>query len=689
MRVSLFLLPLVVIAGCSASRYAVPDVQRLPDEAFVRPPDGLLERPDLQAVVDLQVLRKGLDLISYLNHPDAAVRARAAFALGSVQFPGAVPELLNLLSDSSPNVRADAAFAIGQTADSTAGPTLLGALRDESDQVVQAELVEALGKTGDEQSLLELLTINLPETVEDVRHLAIARFGLRSVHHPDAVAHLFKRGGEFIELNESSAYYFGRMRITAPWAEQADAVREGYHNLFGSDPTQMHLMLAFGRLGEDEDSQAITSTLAADPEWRNRNNAARAIGMLGDRVPRFQNNLLDALEDENENVASTAAGVLSRIEGPSPGLVQEVGEWIPANGHLPGVTGRLLPVLVQGGRVDDVVPWLDAQDDPFLRARGLSALGEAWDAHSLDLLFDEADNEDTRIAYAALNALKERWEAARMSSDAARFYTAFAEGVERADLATTSASASILSDSLFLPFDPGTHLRSVYEDMEAPADIEPMVEIIKAVGEIRDGQEIDFLVDVVMQSHHPVLREAAEEALNGRLDEGIDVEARGETVTSTVLIDWDQLARYGSRPLLTLFTEYGPIVIEMDAEQAPQTVQKIIRSTIRGDYDGVPFHRVVPNFVIQGGDYFRQDGFGGPEVAIRSEFTRIRYRTGTAGIASSGKDTEGVQYFITHSIQPHLDGRYTAFGRVIHGQDVVDVIQQGDVVERANVTKIE
>ena len=173
------------------------------------------------------------------------------------------------------------------------------------------------------------------------------------------------------------------------------------------------------------------------------------------------------------------------------------------------------------------------------------------------------------------------------------------------------------------------------------------------------------------------------------MDEGIEVEARGETVPATVLIDWDQLAEYGPRPLLTLFTEHGPIVVEMDAEQAPQTVQKIIRSTIRGDYDGVPFHRVVPNFVIQGGDYFRQDGFGGPDVAIRSEFTRIHYTTGTAGIASSGKDTEGVQYFITHSMQPHLDGRYTAFGRVIHGQDIVDVIRQGDVVVRAMVVKDE
>lgn len=689
MRTALLLPVFLFFAGCSASRYVVPNVDRLPDEAFVRPSDGLLERPDLQAVVDLQVLRKGYELMSYLNHPDAAVRARAAFALGSVQFTGAVPELLNLLSDASPNVRADAAFALGQTADSTAAPSMLVALSQEDEPAAQAELIEAVGKIGDEEALLDLLHISIPEAAEDLRHLAIARFGIRGVHHPDAVAHLFKRGGERIVLNEASAYFFGRVRDTETWSHQADALREAYQNLFGSDPTIMHLIAAFGRLGEQEDHQTLAGTLVSDPDWRNRNNAARAIGILGDYVPRFQTDLLNALDDTNANVAMTAAGALAGIEGPSPDLTQQVSDWTLANENRPNVAGGLMPVLVNGGHVDHVMGWLDAQEDPFVQVRGLSALGGAWDNASLDLLFDKATDADTRVAYAALNALKERWEVARESADAARFYGAFASGVTRADLATTSAGASILSDTLFLPFDPGHHLRSVFEQMEAPADIEPMVEIINAVGEIRDGQEIDFLVDVVIQSGHPVLRQAATDALNGRLDEGIDVEARGETIPTTLLIDWDQLAGYGRRPLLTLFTERGTIVIEMDTEQAPQTVQKLIRSAVRGDYDGVPFHRVVPNFVVQGGDYFRQDGFGGPEVAIRSEFTRIRYRTGTVGIASSGKDTEGVQYFITHSMQPHLDGRYTAFGQLIYGQDVVDRVQQGDVVVRATISKDE
>jgi len=126
-------------------------------------------------------------------------------------------------------------------------------------------------------------------------------------------------------------------------------------------------------------------------------------------------------------------------------------------------------------------------------------------------------------------------------------------------------------------------------------------------------------------------------------------------------------------------------VLELDASQAPQTVQTITRFAREGRYDGVPFHRVIANFVIQGGDFARGDGYGGPDFFLRSELTRIPYRTGTLGMASAGKDTEGSQFFITHSMQPHLDGGYTAFGRVVEGQDVVDRILANDRVLSATV----
>ena len=150
-------------------------------------------------------------------------------------------------------------------------------------------------------------------------------------------------------------------------------------------------------------------------------------------------------------------------------------------------------------------------------------------------------------------------------------------------------------------------------------------------------------------------------------------------------IDWAFLREMGEHPELHLETEKGKIVLVLKTESAPMTTQTLLQAARAGRYDGVPFHRVVPNFVIQGGDYTRRDGFGGDGPFIRSEFTRLPYRRGTAGIASAGKDTEGNQYFVVHSMQPHLDGRYSAFGYVIEGEDVVDRVYEDDRVVRATV----
>jgi cyclophilin family peptidyl-prolyl cis-trans isomerase len=120
--------------------------------------------------------------------------------------------------------------------------------------------------------------------------------------------------------------------------------------------------------------------------------------------------------------------------------------------------------------------------------------------------------------------------------------------------------------------------------------------------------------------------------------------------------------------------------MELLPTEAPLTVDNFVRLAQRGYFRGITIHRVVPNFVIQDGDP-RGDGNGGPGYQIRCEINQVPYERAAVGMALSGKDTGGSQWFVTHSRQPHLDGGYTVFGRVASGMHVVDNIVRGDIVQ--------
>jgi cyclophilin family peptidyl-prolyl cis-trans isomerase len=137
--------------------------------------------------------------------------------------------------------------------------------------------------------------------------------------------------------------------------------------------------------------------------------------------------------------------------------------------------------------------------------------------------------------------------------------------------------------------------------------------------------------------------------------------------------------------MVYLDTDRGTIQIELAVLDAPLTVENFVTLARKGFFDGVSVHRVVPDFVVQLGDP-RGDGEGGPGYTIRDEINERAFLRGTVGMAlDEWPDTGGSQFFITLSPQPHLDAKYTAFGRVVSGMDVVDRIQQGDVVRRVRV----
>lgn len=159
----------------------------------------------------------------------------------------------------------------------------------------------------------------------------------------------------------------------------------------------------------------------------------------------------------------------------------------------------------------------------------------------------------------------------------------------------------------------------------------------------------------------------------------------GAVQTRNTIADYERaIARVGNSVRAEVSTSKGSFTIDLLPEAAPLNVDNFIQLANRGYFNGITFHRVVPNFVIQGGDP-RGDGNGGPGYSIRCEINQVPYERGAVGMALSGKDTGGSQWFVTHAPQPHLDGGYTVFGRVTAGMNVVDNIVRGDVIRSISV----
>jgi peptidyl-prolyl cis-trans isomerase B (cyclophilin B) len=138
----------------------------------------------------------------------------------------------------------------------------------------------------------------------------------------------------------------------------------------------------------------------------------------------------------------------------------------------------------------------------------------------------------------------------------------------------------------------------------------------------------------------------------------------------------------------TMETDRGTIVLELYPQHAPKTVNNFVFLAREGFYDGLTFHRVISDFMIQGGDP-TGSGSGGPGYKFEDEVkdNPLTHETGVISMANAGPNTNGSQFFITHSPQPHLNGNHTVFGKVMQGQDVVDATRQGDRMITVTITE--
>ncbi len=138
----------------------------------------------------------------------------------------------------------------------------------------------------------------------------------------------------------------------------------------------------------------------------------------------------------------------------------------------------------------------------------------------------------------------------------------------------------------------------------------------------------------------------------------------------------------------TFETTRGTIVCELFAEDAPATVNNFVFLAREGFYDGTVFHRVIDNFMVQGGDP-TGTGRGGPGYRFADELKNNprRHKVGSLSMANAGPNTNGSQFFITHIVTDWLDGKHTVFGQVLSGQDVVNAVKQGDTLKKVTIAE--
>ena len=253
----------------------------------------------------------------------------------------------------------------------------------------------------------------------------------------------------------------------------------------------------------------------------------------------------------------------------------------------------------------------------------------------------------------------------------------FSEFVSSKDPSIIDLCLTSLSDSIFLADRSETVaiIALDFADLQYPKDKEAMRLLIRAMGELKAEIAIEVLKKSLKSPDYEIAKESAD-ALKKITGGDFSFTARKRFIE-----DYSVLNTLGEKVNVALETNKGNINIELYLRNAPMSVLNFLTLAKTGFFDNTVFHRVIPNFVIQGGDPLN-NGWGGPEYSIRSEFFPSSFEKGVFGMASDGKDTEGSQFFVMHSPFYHLDNSYTVFGKVSGGMEVVDKIYIGDVLKK-------
>jgi cyclophilin family peptidyl-prolyl cis-trans isomerase/HEAT repeat protein len=644
----------------------------------------------------------GDELTGLLKHRSAAVRERAALAVGRIGDKRGTDALIAMLEhEESAPARAMAAFALGEMEDARGVSALMAVVeRENESSSARARAVEALGKIVGVQAnadalgktaverINQSLIAQLPDpqtSLEQKPLTSLTIAALMRIRSPASVEPLARQlKSNDAEIRAQAANALARLRqpIEAAVPALIEALNDGDADARAN---------AARALGASKDARAIEPLvrLLDVKNDRVRVNAVRALSALNDRrggepLVALGEKLLER-HDENfgkSRVTDTTSTTLIEIITALGAIKDE--RALPFLRHVRWIGEAEVEVaMARFGEKEFFAAWDDdmppGSEKDWRRmaafAHGLAETG-APRAREVILKLLDPSYRNRVPAQALPDVLR---AAAKLKVE--NLPQILREQLSRPDVIVRSTAASLLAD-----LSGDENLAALIDALaRAKNDLanDARLAILTAVSKHKKPEAVEAVKSALADRDHLVRRHAVD--LLKQMGSGDFSDRVGVVQTGHGNAFYQRVvARLDKKVTATIRTAKGRIRIELFPQDAPITVDSFITLARKGFFNGLTFHRVVPNFVIQGGDP-RGDGEGGPGYQIRCEVNTRPYTRGAVGMALSGKDTGGSQFFITHSPQPHLDGGYTVFGRVIGGMVVVDRIKRGDVIRRVEI----
>ncbi len=622
-----------------------------------------------QKIYNLADKGKLKELFPYLRSEESNYRLLAVQGIANMQdsLPATVDSLVKVLrKDPNAQVREAAAFAIGMTKQNKADSLLAGSFKNEKSRKVQAAILEAVGRTGNDKSLAFIAAVKTYEPNDSVLLIAqarsIFRFFERKITLPAATATMMN----FV-LNPSAprqarvaaAYYFGRAKQLSLIAnedtlskiipiEKDAAVRKFMTSALARTSGKKAYATMLSMLNSEKDPRVKINVV---------NNLYPSFGakLVGDT-------LISVLADPSIAVATAAAEQIKQFGNPKhiPILLEKAKvetRWQVAVAEYAGALS--LTTLKFKPNLEEVSKILQ---DRFLATK---------DEYEKAAILDALTGYCTNWSFIKNNALKENASfllktkgvesIAKIRKSKTYRYTfpknlravtfsidsLMKVAVGSGDVGMAIAAAEAMRDSAsdYKQFIPVTVIEEGLKKLKLPRDIEGVNSLQKTINYFK-GQQLDLKKELPRYNHS---------------------------------IDWQALSEKNTAATIT--TSKGTIEVVLFAQEAPGSVCNFVKLAGSDFFNNKFFHRVVPGFVIQGGCP-RGDGNGAQDFTIRTETPyNMHYDdAGWLGMASSGKDTEGTQWFITSAPAIHLDGRYSIFGKVTKGLDIVQKIEVGDKI---------